>query len=82
MQTIATSETVSVYSTSAWPSGPASRERIESSVRLAPLVARDVHAKRCDLVTTLIVPRGWLFANPRKAWPTHPFGGRLPVATR
>ena len=52
MQTIATSETVSVYSTSAWPSAPASRERIESRVRLAPLVALNVHAKRRDLVTT------------------------------
>ena len=82
MQTIATSETVSVYSTSAWPSASASRERIESRVRLAPLVALNVHAKRRDLVTTLIVSRGWLFANPRKAWPTHPFGGRLLVATR
>jgi hypothetical protein len=33
------------------------------------------HAKTRELLTRLIVPRGGLFANPRKAWPTHPFGG-------
>lgn len=33
--------------------------------------------KSCDSLTGLIVARDGLFANPRKAWPTHPFGGPL-----
>src|SRR6266516_5583092 len=41
----------------------------------AVTISEDFHAKSCDLLTHLILPRARRIANPRKAWATHPFGG-------